>query len=281
MIDISVIHKEFHRATNLGRILRVRIASDTSGPNWLVNAGGANEYIRANLGWGKYEACIGVTDELEAEKKQSPNPTAYKDYVKGLVSDAMSNMAQKIEADLFTGSSLDSIIGFDTVLDNSNNYARIDRSSVKHFKASNFNSKEVATNIRQDLASIKHVSGERPNIAACSPTFFWKIAASFGLEFEFVRHDCSIGPRPFVGDSVQPSFMIDGCRFVESSGISDDTIYYFNTGYVHLEVFPYTSFGPLNYLFNYLEEKDNLVSIKVQLVVTKPYTCGKRVHPYI
>jgi hypothetical protein len=120
-----------------------------SGPVWDVRGGRVTTAAHADgstfgtptvdtvsqpaLGWGNYETPFEVTDEALGSAMMG-NPDQYRGDAMGyLFQNALKNHLKKLEAELFSGTGSNHIIGFDTALDDSNTYAGISRSAVPNF----------------------------------------------------------------------------------------------------------------------------------------------------
>ena len=308
--------KGFNRSATAASMLPARVSMNPSGPQWVVLTDGhiaqthsegaaivdfgSDGQKSASLGFGAYESPFHVTDLALTQAAHSRNPAGNAALWARNMLGAGEKLAKKIETDIFSGSGSNSIIGLDSAIDDSNTYAGLDRSTETYFRSTVKGSGSLTAltkaQVRDDLADIKIASGMRPNLAFCNPKVFNQVVALFDAQRYFIQPANGGFTSAALGESSVAAVSIDGCVFVEAddgyNAANNGTIYYLNSGVVHLEYMPYItvpgfengtmSQPSLPFGLDVIPlAKTNHASraalrCLVQLVVENPLACGKR-----
>jgi len=208
-------------------------------------------------------------------------------------------------ANLKMFSSSSGVIGLDTALLNTGSYAGIDRTTVhENFRAYYQDPGSLTPPtlkmIRGDLSAIYDQCGETPDLAFCASAVWNKIASLFDDVRRYTVETMMTARGPIMLDGSAAGIMIDGCVFLKDKDATANTIYYVNSQYVNIE---YCNLQPAEQMDAanrtliaddgygqipvglYLKRLGALGASErfttegsIQIVVSKPNACGRRVN---
>jgi hypothetical protein len=260
----------------------------------------------ASLAWGLYRANFRVTDLARAASKSSRTPEGLlRLWARNMMS-AVSKMSSVINKDAFSGAAGgNNIVGLDAALHDANTYAGVDRTQAGNagFRSSLIDpgalTKPTINLIRDDLRIMFETSGETPQIAMAKPNIYNKVGSLFDESRRRVQEiETSKGTVKL--DGSLGGIEVEGCVFLKDKDATANTIYYIHTDAVHIEYVqqddeadqPGTpgmsqmddGFGaiPLGMKFKHLATTGSSEKasgqVFMQLVVTAPHMCGRRVN---
>ena len=272
---------------------------------------GSDAQADAILVWQQARANAHITGLARATARTSQTPRGNIALIARNISNSAAALASFVNGDIFTGSGSAQITGFDEAIgDVGNIYATIDRSSAVYWRPYLVDPGSLTAlsfgQIRTDLAAIKILSGERPDLGLVSPDVYNAISGLFDSNRQFMQRTDEIttarGKTNLVNDtSSPPGIRIDGCTFVEDKDAAANTIYYVNTNHTHIELLMpsdemaagiepgmmFTAndgFGPVPLAFEFQKlaktgdaDKYQILT-KLDLVVKKPNSCGVRLN---
>lgn len=261
---------------------------------------GSDAQAAATLSWGLYRAPIHVTKLAMDSAATSQTPTGNRALWARNQVNAAATLAAKVELDAFGGAGTGTLVaGLDTAIcDDTNTYASIVRSSSTYWKpyVVDPGSATAVTlaQLRTDIGTIYDNCGESPDIAIAPTAVFNKIAGLFDPNRRWTQVNTARGQIQL--DAGYEGIQVDNCMFVKSKDATAAQIYYLNSNYVHFETLPDANvplevldaiqatdgYGsvPLDMSFEMLAKtgpsSKGEALTTIQLVVTKPKTCGVR-----
>jgi len=270
---------------------------------------GSDAQASALLPWASCRALFHLSGLAQAAAATSSTPLGNIELWASNMVSAAGQLCSIANAAFYNGTGVaPNPVGLDVAIGSvSNTYAGIDRSigANAYFRPNVFsdNSKLSFDLIRGDMAAIYIASGDRPDIALCSPNTLKAFQALFDPQKLYLAQTVEVETArgKVTLDAGIPAIKFDGCYFFEDKDCPDTRIEYLNSQYVHIEYLPMDLSGvpglsdevengleaddgfgvtPLGMRLEMLaktgdSDKCQLKSY-LQTVVTRPNACGRR-----
>ena len=270
---------------------------------------GSDDKNVAVLTTGMYRSNFQITDYAASGAANSQSPSDLTDIAANEFINASRKVASTINGAGYAGAGTGTTIaGLSVAVADANTYAGVDRTQAANagFRSSVFDPGVPTAlsidQIRGDISSIYDSCGETPQLGLM-PTNIWNKLASKFSEFRRLNQDVTVGSRIVRMDASVGMLEIDGCIFIKDKDCTASAIYYLNPDYVRWEYLPFPiselqmemlartremqiddGYGamPLGMLCKALGEtgaaQKMTMQIQLQLVVSKPNSCGKRLN---
>lgn len=258
----------------------------------------------ATLSWGLYRSNFKLTNLARSASASSLSPQGLlRPMARELVNSARK-LASTLNVNFYSGAGTGTTIaGLAAAIDDANTYAGIDRSTNAYARAKVIDP-GVATSptlalLRSDLYAIKDICGEMPDLGFLSSSAFLTIASQFDNVRRYEQDVLINTARGQVTlDASVGKIMIEGCTFIADKDATAGSVYYLNSNYVHAEYLPPAEeselpeemvqmgledgYGPMPLGMNVYPlartgaARKITAEVQVQLVVTRPNSCGVR-----
>lgn len=270
---------------------------------------GSDAQDEAILSWAQERSNFRVTDLARRAAASSDSPEGLTNLIGRNMQNAAAALASRLNSELYVGPGTGTrIAGLDVAIgDDTNTYATIDRSTEAYWRPTVIDPGSLTTltlaQIRGDLGDIYDDSGERPDIAVCNTDVFLTVVNLFEATRRRVQ-DIQTARGVVKLDAGYGAVEVDGCMFLQDKDASANTIYYINTNYAEIEYLPPDpvkmralngmmaemgmempvddGYGqvPLGMVVEKLAKTGDsdkyMASVKLQLAVRRPNSCGVR-----
>jgi len=274
---------------------------------------GTDALVTPVLNWGLYRSNFGATKLARDAAGSSSSPSDLADQIGRSYVNSVRKLSSYLNGLLYSGAGTGAtavISGLNVAIHNANTYAGIDRTAGGGTTYAYWQSTLVDPGaltpptlklLRSDLATIEDACGEKPDIAVCSTAVFQKIASLFDDSRQYVVPTMVNTARGDVQlDASISRVVLDGCTIIADKDCTANAIYYLNTNYVRVEYLPSAAatllpevsrdtmaddgYGeiPLGFSVEALAKTGAASKFSLyatlQLVVSKPSACGKRLN---
>jgi hypothetical protein len=270
-----------------------------------VSAFGSDALAQASLAWGLVRGNFAITDQAIAAVGMD-NPAGLVRLARKNLGDAAQAMTSKLNVEAYSGTGTGGqMAGLCSVaIKTDNTYATVDRtdSANAYFRGNvlDLSGAPVAlTHLRTMLGeTIFNACGEQPQVGMCSAAVFNKVGALFDAtrrQEQEVTIDTARGPITLKAGLGMID--IDGTVLIKDKDVPSGEIVFLNLDYVEGEYLPLSGevempeatvveaaqdgFGPIPLGYKVVElgrtgaKRKFSMMANVQIVVTRPNTCGR------
>lgn len=205
---------------------------------------GSDEQDPAIWAWGLHRGLFHTSTLARDAASSAYQPEGLRDLIGRGIVDATMKVTDLINNKLYTGSgSGNRIAGFDVAIgDDTNTYASIDRTSNAYWRPyvvdPGVSTPLTLAQIRKDLAAIYIASGERPDVAYCSPDVHNTVASLFDNNRRHIQNSVTTARGVIQLDAGYEVVLVNNCQFLEDKDAPANTIYYVNSNFVEVQYLP-------------------------------------------
>jgi hypothetical protein len=209
---------------------------------------GSDAQASAILPWASYKSPFRVTGLARAAARTTQTPAGNVQLWARNVVNSTAALASLINADIFAGAAASSpteIEGLALAIgDDSNTYATINRASATYWRPTVIDPGAPDplsfAKIRDDIRQIYEASGEKPDLAAVSPSVYNSVLGLFDSNRSYMQRvdEIQTARGAVKLDSGHSALIVDGCAFYEDKDATSATIHYLNSNHIELQVLP-------------------------------------------
>lgn len=247
--------------------------------------------------WALYRSNFQLTNLAASAAARSRSPRSLAFALARNILNGAKKLGSTLNGVMYSGAGTGTTVaGLAVAVDDSNTYMGIDRSSVAGWRAMVFDpgtpTDPTVAQIRQDLSDIEDACGEVPDVGLMGSAVWNKLANTF-QEFRQINQDTNGSGAAVMSASVK-YIEIDGCYFYKDKDCTANCIYYINSSQVIIQQLPFVDDGDDEWsqdiplvpglnarLFKLARTgaaRKFTMETQVQLALTNPITCGKRVN---